>query len=134
MPKRIPDVDRWRAEGRKLVSQLNDRRRELQAEIGRIEEQLSRLPEAVTAIRTPASPRRGRTSRGEATPAGRTLSATIAQVLGHAKQPLSVKQIEEAVKAAGYQTTAKSLYNRIHDTLKKTGARKVRPCRYAMKT
>ena len=88
----------------------------------------------MTATERPKTPTRraGKTRPRRRRAGGKTLPATVEQVLRQAKRPMSVKEIEPAVLKAGYQTKAKTLYNKIFDTLKKIGARKVGKGQYTI--
>ena len=132
MAKRTPDLTRWLAEGRELVSQLESRRAELQAELSDVDEQLAQLPEAVAAVPRTSTRRAGKPAPRRRRSGSKTLPAAVEQVLRQAKRPMSVKEIEPAVLKAGYQTKAKTLYNQIFDALRKVGARKAGKGQYSV--
>ena len=132
MAKRTSDLDRWLAEGQQLVSQLQSRRTQLQAELADVDKQLAQFPQATTAGPRDSARQAGRTGPRRRRSGGKTLPATVEQVLREAKRPMSVKEIEPAVLKAGYKTKAKTLYNQIFDTLKKIGAKKVAKGQYTM--
>ena len=62
MAKRTMDLARWLAAGQELAAQLAARRRELQAELAEIEQQLSQIPESLE------SKRKGRRRTGRPAP------------------------------------------------------------------
>ena len=90
-------------------------------------------PAAIAARRGRKPGRRGR-PRGPGRPAkvvqvtqvtGKPLGAYVTQVLSAAGKGLSVKEIEAAVRKAGYPTTAETIYNPIMKALAKGNFKKV---------
>ena len=109
-----------------LIKELERRQAkadQLRAERDRLDKEIAQLAPAATSVAKakPAAParrktrRKARTARGGAKPLGQYMREVLA---GKAKG-MSLPQIEKAVRAAGYPTAAKSIYNPMLKVIRK---------------
>jgi len=120
--KRAAKVDKLKAQRDKRDKQI----RQIEGAIGP-----AKKPAAKKRTRKPGPKPGGKpkATRGGAKPLGQY----VKQVLTASKAGLSVKAIEKAVIAAGYPTSAKSIYNPILKVMRKGGFKKVARGVYAVK-
>jgi len=112
----------------KYVKELQARRARLACELATIDERLGTFGKLAAPARRVTRHRRRRRS-------GAPLRTFVARVLSKASGALRVREIEQAVRRAGYKTRAKDLYNAITAVLAQSReVRKTGRGRYALKS
>jgi hypothetical protein len=123
------EIQRRVKKSEKKLNKLLRQRAKLDTQIAELEA-LAGLPAAAP----PAKAKPGRkpaASKPTKKAMGKPLGQYVAQVLSEAAKGLNIKKIEQAVRKAGYPTTAKSIYNPIMKVLRKGGFKRVEAGVYA---
>jgi len=122
----ISELEKQLAAKRGQAEKLQAKRDDLAARLEHLDRQLAELTGAAapTAKRTPKrTPKRAKAAKrakraGRAAKGGKTLTDYIQQVLADAGEPMRAKAVEQAVRAAGYPTTAKDFYGTVAAALR----------------
>jgi len=115
------------------VKQLQEHRKGLLAEIAGVDAKLRALGQGAPAAK-PGRPAKAAVVRRGRRRGAKPLRTFIAEVLGSASGPLTVKEIKEGVSKAGYPSTSPSLYSQVHKALKAVpGVKRVSRGKYATK-